>query len=225
MAKGEENLTVRVGGRDVLVPNSTVIHKYLEPYGWDCNPLKIQQIQRYISILRLWNEKVSLTAIDDVDDLLARQFGEALFAVQVYAVEKGRLADVGSGAGIPGFALKIFSPELDVLLIERNTKKAAFLREAIRFLQLGRTAVSSGDFRALLCDTPRFDFITAKALGNYPELLDWARETLKPGGSLVLWLGARDADKLGNDLRWKWEDSRPIPGSERRVLLKGTPKL
>jgi len=63
-------------------------------------------IQRYIKILLRWNEKLNLTAIRDPLEILYRHFCESMFAVGAIPVDKGRLADIGSGPGFPGIPLK-----------------------------------------------------------------------------------------------------------------------
>ena len=63
-------------------------------------------------MLLKWNNLVSLTSITDPVDIVARHFGESMFAASLLPVENGRLADVGSGAGFPGVALKILHEDL-----------------------------------------------------------------------------------------------------------------
>ena len=97
---------------------------------------QVQQIQQYISILLQWNDKMNLTAIRDPREILYRHFCESMFAAVVVPVENGRLADVGSGGGFPGLPLKILRPDLHLFLIESNIKKATFLAEVARDLEL-----------------------------------------------------------------------------------------
>ena len=225
MNSGERSTKrVRVGDRDVSVPNSTVIHRALAPFGKIPDSIQIEQIQRYVALLTFWNEKISLTTISDPEELLVRQFGEALVAVSAFSVEKGRLADVGSGAGFPGLALKIFAPRLDVVLIEKNAKKIAYLREAARFLSLEGISAKLTDYSAVSAGSDRFDWITAKALGGYPKLLEWARNVLSPSGSVILWLGVDDSEVIRRETNWDWQPAVAIPGSHRRVLLAGSPR-
>lgn len=225
MSRDEQGkIRVHLVGRDVFVPNSTVIHKVLAPFGKALDAIQTQQIQRYLAILTVWNEKISLTTITDPEELLARQFGEALLAVSHFSVEKGRLADVGSGAGFPGLALKIFAPALDVVLVEKNAKKIAFLREALRFMSLGGISARLSDYSVASAAPERLDWITAKALGEYLKLLKWAKDSVLPRGSVILWLGATDAEVIRTENDWVWRPTVVIPGSHSRVLLAGSPK-
>ena len=75
-----------------------------------------------------------------------------------------------------------------------------------------------------MAENGSFDFVTARALGHYDELLRWSREALKSNGRVVLWLGERDANAISNANRWNWGAPIPIPCSERRVLLVVAPQ-
>src|SRR5438477_6202893 len=117
-------------------PSLAVIRRALGEFKLPAYDEQVLQIQQYIKILLAWNEKISLTAIRDPLEMLYRHFCESMYAAISVPVEKGRLADVGSGAGFPGIPLKIAQPELEVFLIESNLKKATFLAEIVRELGL-----------------------------------------------------------------------------------------
>jgi len=113
-----------------------VIRRALEEFKLPAYDDQVLQIQDYIKILLSWNDKINLTAIRNPVEILYRHFCESMFAGVSVPIERGRLADVGTGAGFPGLALKILRPSLQVFLIESNLKKAAFLAEVIRVLGL-----------------------------------------------------------------------------------------
>jgi 16S rRNA (guanine527-N7)-methyltransferase len=144
-----------------------------------------------------------------------------MFAAHVVPMWHGRLADVGSGAGFPGLALKLLCPDLDVLLIEPNTKKAAFLAEVKRMLGLGGVEIVRTRLEDLPVGTRLADFVSARALGSHERLLRWSRDALAVGGRIVLWLGAKDAELVSATTGWSWRAQVPIPNSRRRVLLIG----
>src|SRR6266699_6583730 len=108
----------------------------LTPFGIRLSTDQIAKIQEYIQLLLKWNQSVSLTSIVDPVEILARHFGESMFASCLIPVGNCRLADLGSGAGFPGLPLKIACPNLHVILIESNKKKCAFLSEIVRSLEL-----------------------------------------------------------------------------------------
>jgi len=117
-------------------PPAAVIQRALGEFELLATDEQVLQIQRYMEILLLWNEKVNLTAIRDPLDILYRHFCESMYAAKALALGSGRLADVGSGGGFPGLPLKIVQPGLHVFLVETNIKKVTFLAEVIRELGL-----------------------------------------------------------------------------------------
>ena len=200
------------------------IAEFIGTYGFNPNVSQCEAIRRYISLLLRWNQRISLTRVTDSDEILRFHFGESLFAVNRVPIRVGRLADVGSGAGFPGLALKIAVPELDVVLIESNAKKAAFLAEVSRELALKCREIIKGRMEDEEPGDGPYDFITARALGNYPALLKWSCRLLGHAGSLVLWLGEAETLELAKNNAWIWRDPIQIPGSKRRFLLVGTPR-
>jgi 16S rRNA (guanine527-N7)-methyltransferase len=199
------------------------ISKALEPYGIVPSIKVVEQIKAYIELLLKWNRSVSLTTITDVDEILRFHFGESLFALSMLPVEKSRLADLGSGAGFPGLPLAMSRSSLEVTLIEPNAKKFAFLNEVIRSLEIHNAEAFRGRMEDFRCLDGGVDVATARALGQFDELLGWARNELAPLGTLILWVGDEDARKLAADPRFKWGVPQRIPGAERRSILLGSP--
>src|SRR5580704_11354283 len=144
------------------------MEKSLGYYGVEVRNGLLEAIRTYISILLRWNSKISLTTVTDPLEILKFHFGEGLFAAKSVPIKNGRLADVGSGAGFPGLPLAMLLPDLEVVLIESNLKKATFLSEVIRTLTLGNVKVWRGRMEDMPLDAKsRFDFVTARALGHH----------------------------------------------------------
>lgn len=182
------------------------------------------QIMEYMRLLLKWNQSISLTSIVDPHEILARHFGESMFAVNLLPVENCRLADVGSGAGFPGLALKIIHPDLQVILIESNKKKCAFLSEVVRALELRNVEVIPLRFSEIRVGSGFAKIVTARALGGFPDLLRWAKPALAPRGHAVLWLGGEDSTKVSGTPGWIWQPAIRIPESQRRFIMIGRPK-
>ena len=194
----------------------------LGEYGVAATPALCLAIQKYISVLQRWNEKIALTTITDPPDIVRLHFGESMFGALAVPIKEGRLADVGTGAGFPGLPLKLLLPSLDLFLIESNAKKASFLSECIRELDLGGVEVCRGRFEAIIPTETRFDFVTARAVGGYSDLAAWSHRQLNLGGALSLWLGERDAMEVRKTSGFNWRTPVPITGSDQRVILSGT---
>jgi 16S rRNA (guanine527-N7)-methyltransferase len=194
----------------------------LLPYGVEVGPRLYRQILCYMSLLQRWNRRISLTTITDPLKVLQFHFGETFFAAVEIPISDGRLADVGSGAGFPGLALKLLRPRLQVVLIESNLKKCAFLSEVIRNLELENAEVIRGRMENSSESLSGFDFVTARAIGNRSEVSEFSNHVLSGTGRIILWLGERDVIEMeGCKSFWKWRPPMKIPGSDRRFLLVG----
>jgi 16S rRNA (guanine527-N7)-methyltransferase len=183
--------------------------------------LQIGQIRTYLELLLTWNEKLNLTGIRDPLEILYRHFGESMFAASVVPLREGRLADVGTGGGFPGMALKIISPALHVLLVEANARKAVFLAEVIRELQLSDTTVLVSRYEELAEELAPLDYVVVRALGHFEEFLRWAGSPAVGAKHVVLWIGGRDLDRVRTLRGWEWQDPVAIPRSLERFLLVG----
>lgn len=185
---------------------------------------QVLKIQQYIRILLIWNEKLNLTAIRDPLEILYRHFCESMFAALAVPVENGRLADVGSGGGFPGLPLKIMRPNLQVLLIEANLKKATFLAEVTRELELADTRVLVRRYEELGEELAPLDFVCSRALGEFGAFLAWARSDHVAAKEVILWIGSRDLEEIQKIAGWEWREPISIPHSLRRMLLVGKRK-
>ncbi len=199
------------------------IARALAPFGVQPDAASCAAIRAYTEMLLRWNEKISLTSIRRPEEILQRHFGESMFAARTVPIVRGRLVDVGSGAGFPGLAMKLVSPELEVTLIESSVKKSAFLAEVVRALGLSGVKIISkrieelDEFRAVA------DFVTCRAVKADKDLLEWARRALYGDGLCALWVGAEDAEDLGMQPGWQWREPISIPLSDRRVILVRQP--
>ena len=194
----------------------------LQPYGISPSDALCDQIAAYIELLRRWNSKISLTTVNDPLEILRFHFGESVFGALPIDDKKSRLADVGSGAGFPGLAIKLYLPSLQVFLIEPNTKKATFLAEVGRILNLKSLEVLRFRMQDLPVEISDFHFITARALGRHDELLRWSQNRLVPHGEVALWLSYQDAVRLAKGSAYNWQELLKIPQSDHRVILRGT---
>jgi 16S rRNA (guanine527-N7)-methyltransferase len=196
----------------------------LSPFRIQISAAQAIQIREYIRLLLKWNQSISLTSIVDPAEILARHFGESMFVCSLLPVENCRLADVGSGAGFPGLALKIASPNLYTILIESNKRKCAFLSEVVRALELTNVEVLPMRFDEIRVAASFADIVTVRALGGFPPLLRWAKTALARRGHVILWLGGEDAGKVSATPGWIWQPAARIPDSQRRFVLIGRPK-
>jgi 16S rRNA (guanine527-N7)-methyltransferase len=105
--------------------------------------------------------------------------------------------DVGSGGGSPAIPLKLASPQLHLRMVESKTRKAVFLREAVRELNLSSVEVETSRFEELLARPELhegFDLVTVRAVRVEPRTLVTLQAFLRPGGQLFLFRGPGGAD-------------------------------
>jgi 16S rRNA (guanine527-N7)-methyltransferase len=166
------------------------------------------------------------TSVHERGDARRVHVADSLAGLEVDAVRQAeRIADLGSGAGLPGLVLAIARPDAEVVLVESVGKKCAWLERTVEALGLENVRVACA--RAEGLEEAPFDVVTARALAALPVLCEYAAPLLREGGALVAWKGAVDereeADGLyaAEVLGLAREEVRPVepyPGSERRTL-------
>lgn len=198
------------------------IREALLPYGVSADPELCHGIRIYTETLLRWNEKVSLTTVTDPDEILRFHFGESFFAVSVAGITDGRVADIGTGAGFPGIPIRMVRRGVTLTLVEAIAKKAAFLGEILRNLAISDASIIRCRMEELPENLSSFNLVTARALGNYEELLRWSKARISQNGSIMLLLGDSDAAKISKDRTWVWREPVQVPQSRSRLVLIGS---
>ena len=158
------------------------------------------RIADYLALLERWSATHSLVKAASRQELVRRHAVESLAALP-YIGPRGWLLDVGSGAGLPGVPILAARPGWSGLLLEPRTKRWAFLRTVVR--QLGLQAeVEASRYQDLKASREAFDLVTARALGGYGELVEWARPRLAPDGVVLIWTGPEPAQELARLPGW-----------------------
>ena len=199
------------------------IAELLEPFlpAPDC--LLLEQLQTYLELLLRWNARTNLTSVRRPEEMVTRHFGESLFAARVLLGEdrsaSGRLADVGSGAGFPGVPMKLFAPGLRLTLIESQNKKATFLRELVRALELPDAEVFYG--RAEQWGQSA-DYVTLRAVEKIGQALSVAAGLVAPGGRMGVLIAAGQTELARMTIsHMTWREEVRLPMSGARVVLIG----
>ena len=175
-------------------------------YDLELTAENITQLGDYYTLLSRWNERLHLVAPCSPEEFATRHVLESLLLLK-HLPANAKVADVGSGGGLPIIPCLSVRDDLQVTMIESSQKKAVFLREALR--ATGRHATICAR-RFEETSPPEVSFITSRALDQFTnrvmELIQWA-----PKGSTLLLFG-------GENLL---EDAERflIPGSEKRFLF------
>jgi 16S rRNA (guanine527-N7)-methyltransferase len=177
--------------------------------------IEISQLACYYELLLRWNPRLHLVAPCSPVEFAKRHVLESLVLLPRLK-KKARVVDVGSGAGLPIIPCLVARSDITANLIESSPKKAIFLREALKHLDLSdRATVAAERFENL--PPPEADSITCRALDRYshtlPRLFDWS-----PSGSKLLLFGG--ATLLANIKTAGFQvETLPVPGSDSRYLF------
>lgn len=182
-----------------------LLNSTLKPFNVTVTPEMWEKFSVYSELLKEWNEKINLTAITDDEGICIKHFADSLTIVpQIKKLSPKTIADVGTGAGFPGIPIKIFFPEIKVLLIDSLEKRLAFLDEVIE--KLGLTDIETIHLRAEDAGRDKklrdnVDLVTARAVAAMPVLLEYCMPLVRPGGHFVPLKGTKDDGDYSNALR------------------------
>ena len=158
------------------------------------------QLMDYVTLLAKWNRTYNLTAIDDPLRMVSHHLLDSL-AVLPHLPMPGvaRIADAGSGAGLPGIPLAVARPEWRVVLAESSDKKSAFLRQATLELGLRNVEVHQGRVEQWR-PAQGFAVVISRAFAELTRFIAACRHLVAPGGVLAAMKGAPPED-LGSECR------------------------
>ncbi|MEZ5465331.1 MAG: 16S rRNA (guanine(527)-N(7))-methyltransferase RsmG [Lysobacteraceae bacterium] len=167
-----------------------------------------EPLSTYLDLLVTWNRTYNLTAIRDPAEMVTKHLLDSLVMAPFFDGE--RLADLGTGAGLPGIPLALACPELRVSLVESAGKKARFMRHAVRELGLGdRVRVHEARIEAVP-EPGAYDCLTARALGTLALILDLGGQLLRPDGQLLAMKGQVPAAEIA-ELPDGWAVTEIVP--------------
>jgi 16S rRNA (guanine(527)-N(7))-methyltransferase RsmG len=175
--------------KKVKVPATELLQPVLATLTLDLPPDRLALLARHFDLLLRWNERLSLTAIREPQEIAIKHFGESLFLATHLAGVSGTLADIGSGGGFPGFPVAVGVPRLRVTLVESIAKKAIFLKEVAR--NVPNVEVFHGRFETLARE---FDWICLRGVAPEPLM----RQIIKKTNKLAILTGSEEARKLSS---------------------------
>lgn len=202
---------------------------------------QVEQFRLYFELLADWNQKINLTAIDDLEGVQTKHFLDCLTGLPLIREELGgngkptqtiRAIDVGAGAGFPGLPLKIAWPELKLVLLDGTGKKVRFLQDVVAALKLTQVEVVQGRAEEVGHDEGyrgQFDLVTARAVARLNTLVEYLLPFTRQGGYVVAYKGPGAADEfmearkaidlLGGEVVRFAPVEVPLLEEERRILL------
>lgn len=190
----EQALIANMGSFDVQLSDETVT-----------------QLGAYNSLLTKWNDRLHLVAPCSPEEFAKRHILESLLLLK-HLPQGAKIADIGSGAGLPIIPCLIARPDIQATLIESSQKKSVFLREALKGLSRQATIIAR-PFEQV--ETPDVSFVTCRALDQFIEkvstLIDWV-----PASSTLLLFGGETLRQKLSSLAFQ---EFLIPRSTKRFLF------
>jgi 16S rRNA (guanine527-N7)-methyltransferase len=147
---------------------------------------ELAAFDKYLKLLQKWQKSQRLIGSSDDRWIVDNLFLDSLLFLRVLPAELGSLADVGSGAGLPGIPIKIVRPEVRVALIESRGKRASFLAAAVRELGLAEAYVIDRRAEEYATANPgAFDAVVMRCAGDFGETVKAASLLAHRGGLVV----------------------------------------
>ena len=174
----------------------------------------IGQLYAHYRLLARWNRHMNLTTVQGLENIALRHYCESLFLGAHLPSGKVSVADVGSGAGFPGFPIAVLRPDCRITLIEPHKRKAVFLRESTR--TLSNVVVFAARAELL---SERFDWVVSRAV-------PWERCLPTVAGlasRIALLIGGESCRNIMKTNIIAWESRIAIPWTRNSAVLVGTP--
>lgn len=189
-------------------------------------PEAVDKMLRHIDLLLDWGGKINLTNLRKPQEIAVLHFLDSLTVFKVLpAGLELSILDIGTGGGFPGLVLKIAGENLNLTLLDRDTKKIVFLKYAANALNLQKIRFMNIPFKQLIenPDRPIFDLVVSRAFSSDSNLLDSLNVLLRPRGMLVRMAGPA-ALKESFTLKHfehsdRWEGTLPFSTHFRTVTL------
>jgi 16S rRNA (guanine527-N7)-methyltransferase len=155
-------------------------------------------LERYVDLLLDANRRMNLTRIATRQEAMAKHIADAMTLLPFLPPGPHRIADVGSGGGVPGIPIAIARPDAAVVLIESTKKKAAFLRDAVRELGVSNVTVDGRRAEDVGRSERResFDVVVARAVATMDWLAEWCLPLVRTAGNMLAMKGPKVIDEL-----------------------------
>ena len=165
----------------------------LKACGIPFDPELPEKLLRYHALLMDWNTRMDLTAVTDEAEMMDRHYVDSLMALRFGLISrKGRIIDVGTGAGFPGMPLALACPEMQVTLMDAQQKRLTFLQAVIDELQVRNVTLvhsRAEDGARLPLHREQYDLAVARAVAPLAVLAEYLLPYVRVGGSALCWKG------------------------------------
>lgn len=182
--------------------NFKILTDTLNEWNINISDKQIEQFNRYYELLISWNEKINLTAITELNDVIIKHFLDSVSIVKINDLNSiTSLIDIGTGAGFPGIPIKILFPNIKVVLLDSLNKRVDFLNLVINDLGLDNISAIHGraeDFARMDEYREQFDLCVSRAVANISTLSELCIPFIKLNGSFISYKSNKIDEELDN---------------------------
>ena len=172
--------------RQVRRPQEALAQGAFSILGRTLTPHELDRFSRYLALLVKWQRSHRLIGSSDEMWIVEHLFLDSLLFLRLLPSAVRSLADIGSGAGMPGVPIKIVRSDVEVTLVESRRRRASFLSAVVRELNLAETRVVADRLESRLAELEgRFDAVVMRCAGDVGELMPLAAGLLTPQGVVV----------------------------------------
>lgn len=149
---------------------------------------QLEEFWNYKEMVLEWNNKINLTAIIDDEDFINKHFIDSLTIAKYIPKQKGKMIDIGTGAGFPGIPLKIVNKDIEIVLFDALNKRLKVLEEIINSLKLKNIYTLHGRAEETFRNIEyreKYDIATSRAVANLSTLVEYMLPSVKVGGVCI----------------------------------------
>ena len=201
--------------------NRQKLQSGLKEMGLDLSGEQQDKLLAYVEMLKKWKKTYNLTALRDESQIISHHLLDSL-TLPPYLEGAQTMLDVGSGGGQPGIPAAVCRPDLQITLLDANTKKTSFLQQAAIELELKNVRIVSGRVEAV--QGLRADVITSRAFAELADFVNWTAHLLQDGGCWAAMKGvypAAEIDRLPDSVCVERVDKIRVPqlNAERHMVI------
>ncbi|KLT73031.1 16S rRNA methyltransferase [Neisseria arctica] len=175
--------------------NKQKLQQGLQEMGLNLTTAQQLLLLEYVALLKKWNKTYNLTALRDENTMISHHILDSLTLLR-YVEKAETLMDVGSGGGMPGIPTAICRPDLQITLLDSNTKKTTFLQQAVIELGLNNVTVASGRVEAM--HDKKVDVVTSRAFAELADFISLTKHLLNEKGYWAAMKGVYPYEELAH---------------------------
>lgn len=176
-----------------MTDNKQKLQDGLQEMGLNLTAAQQLLLLEYMALLKKWNTTYNLTALRDESKMISHHILDSLTLLP-YVENAATLMDVGSGGGMPGIPTAICRPDLQITLLDANTKKTAFLQQAVIELGLSNVTVASGRVETMF--DKNVDVVTSRAFAELADFIALTKHLLNENGYWAAMKGVYPYEEL-----------------------------